>query len=129
LAQFHGTSSGVFFSLGPFIVFTIFFRLSNFLDLSITDDTLIVEMRIWCIKIGIVIVISLEYIVIKHALPLDVNVELKVRQIKYKIPMVDYFYLVPLKILSCLPNPTIHSLDMNYCHIIICMQASKQAGE
>jgi hypothetical protein len=44
---------GVFF--GSFTDFA-FFRISNFFGLSITEETLLVEMRIWCIKIGIVLV-------------------------------------------------------------------------
>jgi hypothetical protein len=43
-----------FFS-GSFTAFHIF-RISNFFGLSITEETLLVEMRIWCIKIGIVLV-------------------------------------------------------------------------
>jgi hypothetical protein len=38
-------------------VFTFFFRISNFFDLSIAEETWIVEMRIWCIKIGNVLVL------------------------------------------------------------------------
>jgi hypothetical protein len=53
LAQFHGTIFGVF---GSFIVVTIF-RISYFFGLSTTDETWLVEMRIWCIKIGIVLVL------------------------------------------------------------------------
>jgi hypothetical protein len=37
-----------------YTVFTIFFRISNFFGLSTTEE---VEMRIWCIKIGIVLVL------------------------------------------------------------------------
>jgi hypothetical protein len=40
---------------GSFTVFTIIFRISNFFGLSITEETLLVEMRIWCINIGIVL--------------------------------------------------------------------------
>jgi hypothetical protein len=53
LVQFHGIVFGFF---GSFTVFTIF-RISNFFDLSTTDETWLVEMRIWCIKIGIVLVL------------------------------------------------------------------------
>jgi hypothetical protein len=42
--------------IGSFIVFTFFFQISNFFDLSITEETWLIEMRIWCIKIGIVLV-------------------------------------------------------------------------
>jgi hypothetical protein len=53
LAQFHGTVFGGFY--GSFTDFT-FFRISNFFGLSITEETLLVEMRIWCIKIGVILV-------------------------------------------------------------------------
>jgi hypothetical protein len=54
VAQFHGTVWLGFFpgSLTDFHIFWI----SNFFGLSITEETLLVEMRIWCIKIGIVLV-------------------------------------------------------------------------
>ena len=39
--------------------FHIFFRTSNFFDPSTTDETSLVEMRIWCIKIGIVLTLHL----------------------------------------------------------------------
>jgi hypothetical protein len=55
LAQFHGT---VFYSFHDFL-----FRISNFFGLSTTQETWLVEMRIWCIKIGIVLVLHL-YIVL-----------------------------------------------------------------
>jgi hypothetical protein len=32
-------------------------RISNLFSLSITEETLLVEMRIWCIKTGIVLVL------------------------------------------------------------------------
>jgi hypothetical protein len=35
------------------------YRISNFFDLSITEKTLLVKMRICCIKIGIVLVLYL----------------------------------------------------------------------
>jgi hypothetical protein len=54
LAQFHGTFF-VFFS--ALIHFSLFlFRISNFFGPSTTEETCIVEMRIWCIKIGIELV-------------------------------------------------------------------------
>jgi hypothetical protein len=57
LAQFHGTVFG--FVL--FYSFTnLFFRISNFFSLSTTEETRLVEMRIWCIKIGIVLVLHLN---------------------------------------------------------------------
>jgi hypothetical protein len=37
--------------------FHIFFRIFNFFDLSFTEETWVVEMRIWCIKIGNVLVL------------------------------------------------------------------------
>jgi hypothetical protein len=46
LAQFHGTVFGIF---GSFPLFSDF---QLFSGLSTTDETLVVEMRIWCIKIG-----------------------------------------------------------------------------
>jgi hypothetical protein len=46
----------VFDYFGYFKVFIIF-RISNFFGLNITEDTLVVEMRIWFIKIGAVIVL------------------------------------------------------------------------
>jgi hypothetical protein len=42
------------------IQFLPFFRISNFFGLSTTDETLVDEMRIWCIKIGIVLVLHLN---------------------------------------------------------------------
>jgi hypothetical protein len=33
------------------------FRISNFFGLRITEETKVVEMHIWCIKIGIVLVL------------------------------------------------------------------------
>jgi hypothetical protein len=36
-----------------------FFRISNFFDLSITEETWVVKMRIWCIKIVNVLVLHL----------------------------------------------------------------------
>jgi hypothetical protein len=36
--------------------FSHFFRISNFFGLSLTEDTLLVKMRIWCIKICFVLV-------------------------------------------------------------------------
>jgi hypothetical protein len=57
LAQFHGTLFGFF---GSYTVFTMFFsRISNFFGLSTTEETQVVEMRIWRIKIGIVFYIYL----------------------------------------------------------------------
>jgi hypothetical protein len=37
-----------------FYSFHNFFRISNFFGLSITEETLLVEVRVWCINIGIV---------------------------------------------------------------------------
>jgi hypothetical protein len=39
-----------------------FFRISNFFGLSTTEETEVVEMRIWCIKIDIVLVLHLRFI-------------------------------------------------------------------
>jgi hypothetical protein len=41
-----------FFQIIDHCYFHIFFRIAYFVDLSITEDTSVVEMRIWCIKIG-----------------------------------------------------------------------------
>jgi hypothetical protein len=42
----------------PFSFHRIFFlRISNFFDLSITEETIVVEMHIWCIKLGNVLVL------------------------------------------------------------------------
>jgi hypothetical protein len=50
---------GIFSS---FTVFTIFkILIPNFFGLSITDETLLVKMCIWCIKIGIVLVLQHLY--------------------------------------------------------------------
>jgi hypothetical protein len=46
---FHPTA------LSQFLVF--YSRISNFLDLSITEETWVVEMQIWWIKIGNVLVL------------------------------------------------------------------------
>jgi hypothetical protein len=43
--------------IGRLFHFTPFIRISNFIDLSITDETWVVGMRIWCIKIGNVLVL------------------------------------------------------------------------
>jgi hypothetical protein len=56
LAQFHGTAFGIFGFFTPF-----FFGLPTFSGPSTTDETLLVEMRIWCIKIGIVLALHLKY--------------------------------------------------------------------
>jgi hypothetical protein len=45
-----------FDAMTSFYSFYISVRISNFFDLSITEEIL-VEMRIWCIKIGIVLVL------------------------------------------------------------------------
>jgi hypothetical protein len=42
----------LFYSFHFFIII-----ISNFFGLSTTEETLLVEMRIWCIKIGIVLVL------------------------------------------------------------------------
>jgi hypothetical protein len=38
------------------------FHISNFFGLSTTEETQVVEMRIWCIKIGIVLVLHKNHI-------------------------------------------------------------------
>jgi hypothetical protein len=43
-----------------FRIFTLFSRISNFIDLSITGKTWVVEMRIWCIEIGNVLVLHVN---------------------------------------------------------------------
>jgi hypothetical protein len=60
LAQFHGILFG--FTDGS-LSFHFFSRIYNFFDLSITEETRVVEMRIWCIKIVNVLVL--------HFNPLD----------------------------------------------------------
>jgi hypothetical protein len=45
--------------------FSQFFRISNFFGLSTTDETWLVEMRIWCIKIGIVLVLYIRKQIIR----------------------------------------------------------------
>jgi hypothetical protein len=42
--------------------FSLFFRISNYFDLSITEETWVVEIRIWCIKIVNVLVLHFETI-------------------------------------------------------------------
>jgi hypothetical protein len=44
----------LFFS--ALVQFSLFFRISKFFGLSTTEETWLVEMRIWCIKIGNVLV-------------------------------------------------------------------------
>ena len=46
-----------YFFFGSFTVLTTFYRISNFFGLSTADETWLVEMHIWCIKIGIVLVL------------------------------------------------------------------------
>jgi hypothetical protein len=60
LAQFHGSVFVFFPALLQFLPFSC---ISNFVGLSTTDDTLVVEMRIWCIKIGIVLFLHLNPLV------------------------------------------------------------------
>jgi hypothetical protein len=54
LAQFHDTVFGIF-SYPALLQLHVFFP--NFFSLSVTEETLLVKMRIWCIKIGIVFVL------------------------------------------------------------------------
>jgi hypothetical protein len=49
----------VWFSSDGSFSFYIFFPDSNFFDLSITEETSVVEVHIWCIKIGNVLVLLL----------------------------------------------------------------------
>jgi hypothetical protein len=48
----------IFFSFGSFTIFTMFFSDFQLFGLSTTEETWLVEMRIWCIKIGIVLVLN-----------------------------------------------------------------------
>jgi hypothetical protein len=45
------------FNIELYYSFHNVFRISNFFGLSTTDETQVVEMRIWCIKTGIVLVL------------------------------------------------------------------------
>jgi hypothetical protein len=54
LAKFYGTL--VIWGSSSFQFFP---RISTFFGLNITEETLLVEMRIWCIKIGVVLVLPL----------------------------------------------------------------------
>jgi hypothetical protein len=40
------------------------FRISNFFGPSTTDETSLVEMRSWCIKIGIVLVLHISFLIL-----------------------------------------------------------------
>jgi hypothetical protein len=55
MAQIFWTLFG--FHLAVLSVFTFFPRISNFFDPSITEETWVVEICIWCIKIGNVLVL------------------------------------------------------------------------
>jgi hypothetical protein len=56
LAQLHIT---VFVFFGSYTVFTFFYsNFQLFFGLSTTEETSVVEIRIWCIKIGIVLVLK-----------------------------------------------------------------------
>ena len=48
------------FSFGSLHFSQLFFSTSNFFGPSTTDETSLVEMRIWCIKIGIVLTLHIE---------------------------------------------------------------------
>jgi hypothetical protein len=50
----------VFLAHTVFIIF--FFQISNFFGPSTTEETLVVEMLIWCIKIGIILDLHVPYI-------------------------------------------------------------------
>jgi hypothetical protein len=58
LAQYHGTV----FGFSALVQFSQFFsRISNVFGLSTTEETYkVVEMRIWCIKIGVVLVLHIN---------------------------------------------------------------------
>jgi hypothetical protein len=58
LAQFHWTLFG-FYRLFQFSHF-FFFWISSFFDLSITEETWVVEMRIWYTKIYILLVLHIH---------------------------------------------------------------------
>jgi hypothetical protein len=51
LAQFHGTLFGFYRLFLSFYIFLL--RISNSFDMSNTEETELVKMRIWRIKIGI----------------------------------------------------------------------------
>jgi hypothetical protein len=59
-AQFHGTLSG-FLPTALWVFIYFFSRISNFFDLSITEKTQVVEMRILCIQIVNVLVLPLKF--------------------------------------------------------------------
>jgi hypothetical protein len=57
------------FCLGFFsalLKFSQCFQISNFFSLSITEETLLVKMHIWCIKIGIVLVLHANIIIVMY---------------------------------------------------------------
>ena len=56
--SFHGFDYTFwnFWIIAPYLLYKL--RISNILATSITEETCIVEMRIWCRKIGTVIVIN-----------------------------------------------------------------------
>jgi uncharacterized membrane protein YjfL (UPF0719 family) len=59
------------------IVFSQFvYRISNFFGSSTTDETSLVEMRIWCIKIGIVLVLRFTFKAILKSLSEDITCEM-----------------------------------------------------
>jgi hypothetical protein len=53
----------IWFFVGSYTVYTICFRISNFYGPSTAEETWVVEMRIWCIEIDIVLVL---HVVIYH---------------------------------------------------------------
>jgi hypothetical protein len=61
MAQYLG---GVFFFSALVQFSQFFFRISNFFGLSTTEKTLVVEMRIWCIIIGIVLVLHFDTLIL-----------------------------------------------------------------
>jgi hypothetical protein len=44
----------------PRFFYRVFIRLSNFLGVGITGEISLVEVRVWCIKVGIVLVVHYD---------------------------------------------------------------------
>jgi hypothetical protein len=64
-------------------------RISNFFGLSTTDETWWVEMRIWCIKIGIVLVFTSD-----SSTSRDYNSQNRICQVVNTLSFGAYFSLV-----------------------------------
>jgi hypothetical protein len=56
----------LFLNFGSCTVFTTFFPISNFFSPITTEETYVVKIRIWCIKIGNVLI--LHQIKTKHSI-------------------------------------------------------------